>query len=175
MAGTRSRTRQASVTQNTQKKKKQPNRHQPQQQVQDTQQIQETEQAQAEQQLLQQKAVLATKTVNVTYHQSLELVQTVLHASISVLAYRRRWFDDGCFAEQVYQPGETHWPYKEYAAGKSEPPPPSEDSTGRTKLFVLQRGKSSRVNQLLDWLVRSLGLHTRINLILGRSSEYSTH
>ncbi|KAK4986510.1 hypothetical protein LTR66_002100 [Elasticomyces elasticus] len=67
-------------------------------------------------------------------------------------------FAERCFADQAYETNDTHWSYQDYAAGRL---PPNDKNTGShgltrrpaTSMKVLRRGRSTAVDQFLDWLV----------------------
>ncbi|OCK84967.1 hypothetical protein K432DRAFT_439681 [Lepidopterella palustris CBS 459.81] len=95
--------------------------------------------------------------------QSTEVVQTLLHGSISCLSYLRALFAESCFDNQHYETNEVHWSYDDYAIGKTQPRHASGQSVGDRKgkteskrqgtmMKVLRRGRSKAVDQLLDWL-----------------------
>ncbi|KAH7135833.1 HORMA domain-containing protein [Dendryphion nanum] len=84
--------------------------------------------------------------------QSLELIQTTVHASISTLLFLKNLFMDSCFEMQKEIPGEAHVSYKDYAAGKSSKPTSSTNEPRGNSMVIMRRGRSSRLDQLLDWL-----------------------
>ncbi|KAK4554686.1 hypothetical protein LTR86_008188 [Recurvomyces mirabilis] len=91
-----------------------------------------------------------TKTA-ITQKQSLEIVQTMLHGSLSTLAYLRALFAEKTFDTQVYDMAQDVHSYKDYAAGKlarkaSQANPP------HTVMRILRRGRSRRADKFLDWL-----------------------
>ncbi|KAF2200317.1 hypothetical protein GQ43DRAFT_79188 [Delitschia confertaspora ATCC 74209] len=81
--------------------------------------------------------------------QSTEVVQTLLHGSISCLAYLRSLFAEHCFDDQVYEVNNSHCPYNDYASGQNQP---RDKKAKGTKMKVLRRGRSNGADQLLDWL-----------------------
>ncbi|KAI7566359.1 hypothetical protein KC343_g4042 [Hortaea werneckii] len=94
----------------------------------------------------------ATKTKNaIDQKQSLEVVQTLLHGGLSSLSYQRALFSDKVFDEQFYVTGDHVHSYADYAAAKLPKTSPR-DGTTATKMQVLRRGRSRRVDQFLDWL-----------------------
>ncbi|KAI7482037.1 hypothetical protein KC351_g6009 [Hortaea werneckii] len=94
----------------------------------------------------------ATKTKNaIDQKQSLEIVQTLLHGGLSSLSYQRALFSDRVFDEQFYVTGDHVHSYADYAAAKLPKTSPR-DGTTATKMQVLRRGRSRRVDQFLDWL-----------------------
>ncbi|KAF2178333.1 hypothetical protein K469DRAFT_335916 [Zopfia rhizophila CBS 207.26] len=95
----------------------------------------------------QETATSTDQAISVT--QSTEVVQTLLHGSISCLSYLRSLFDEKCFDDQFYETSNAHWAYDDYAAGLSQPKQTKQ--TG-TRMKVLRRGRSSNVDRLLDWL-----------------------
>ncbi|RMX83506.1 hypothetical protein D0869_05259 [Hortaea werneckii] len=93
-----------------------------------------------------------TKTQNaIDQKQSLEVVQTLLHGGLSSLSYQRALFSDKVFDEQFYVTGDHVHSYADYAAAKLPKRSPR-DGTTATKMQVLRRGRSKRVDQFLDWL-----------------------
>ncbi|RMY35070.1 hypothetical protein D0866_04849 [Hortaea werneckii] len=93
-----------------------------------------------------------TKTQNaIDQKQSLEVVQTLLHGGLSSLSYQRALFTDKVFDEQFYVTGDHVHSYADYAAAKLPQKSPR-DGTTATKMQVLRRGRSRRVDQFLDWL-----------------------
>ncbi|KAI7246101.1 hypothetical protein KC343_g7005 [Hortaea werneckii] len=94
----------------------------------------------------------ATETKNaIDQKQSLEVVQTLLHGGLSSLSYQRALFSDKVFDEQFYVTGDHVHSYADYAAAKLPRTPPR-DGTTATKMQVLRRGRSRRVDRFLDWL-----------------------
>ncbi|GAB1738851.1 hypothetical protein NU219Hw_g3635t1 [Hortaea werneckii] len=93
-----------------------------------------------------------TKTQNaIDQKQSLEVVQTLLHGGLSSLSYQRALFEENVFDEQFYVTGDHVHSYADYAAAKLPKRSPR-DGTPATKMQVLRRGRSGRVDQFLDWL-----------------------
>ncbi|KAH9810921.1 HORMA domain [Teratosphaeria destructans] len=91
-----------------------------------------------------------TKTA-IDQKQSLEVVQTMLHGGLSSLSYLRGFFDEAVFDEQVYGMSDSIHSYDDYAAAKLAKEIPSTRKLS-TKMQVLRRGRSRRVEILLDWL-----------------------
>ena len=85
--------------------------------------------------------------------QSLELIQTTVHASISTLLYLKNLFIDSCFDQQKFLPGESHLSYDDYASGKTDKALLANPKAKGNPLVVMRRGRSSRLDLLLDWLV----------------------
>ncbi|KAI7182079.1 hypothetical protein KC316_g10017 [Hortaea werneckii] len=93
-----------------------------------------------------------TKTQNaIDQKQSLEVVQTLLHCGLSSLSYQRALFSDKVFDEQFYVTSDHVHSYADYAAAKLPKRSPRDGITA-TKMQVLRRGRSRRVDQFLDWL-----------------------
>ncbi|KAI7538692.1 hypothetical protein KC331_g10198 [Hortaea werneckii] len=93
-----------------------------------------------------------TKNQNaIDQKQSLEVVQTLLHGGLSSLSYQRALFSDKVFDEQFYVTGDHVHSYADYAAAKLPKRSPRDGITA-TKMQVLRRGRSRRVDQFLDWL-----------------------
>lgn len=97
--------------------------------------------------------------------QSTEVVETLLHGSISCLSYLRNLFAESCFDDQFYEMNDLHWSYGDYAEGKHVPRDTAGQGSARgkekatyrrhgTSMKVLRRGRSKGVDQLLDWLER---------------------
>ena len=100
----------------------------------------------------QQASSTVTEQVT-TVQQSTEIMQTLVHGTLSAFAFSRQLFGDNCFDQQYYNTSDRHWSYADYAAGNSEQTQDSENRRGRTLMQVLRRGRSTRVDALLDWLV----------------------
>ncbi|KAF2812571.1 uncharacterized protein BDZ99DRAFT_496961 [Mytilinidion resinicola] len=109
------------------------------------------------------QTTLTTSTQLIEQQQSTEVVQSLIHGSISCLSYLRSLFPEGCFDEQWYDYGDTHWPYEDYAAGNYLPEHSSSQASAKDKgksdpklkgtcMRVLRRGRSKAVDTLLDWL-----------------------
>ncbi|KAF2659958.1 hypothetical protein K491DRAFT_688815 [Lophiostoma macrostomum CBS 122681] len=105
----------------------------------------------AEQTTTEQTVTTTTSQVT-TVQQSTELMQTLVHGTLSAFAFSRQLFGDHCFDQQYYNTSDRHWSYADYAAGNSEPSQDDENRRGRTLMQVLRRGRSTRVDALLDWL-----------------------
>lgn len=106
------------------------------------------------------KTKTATETAAITdtvtsVKQSVEIVQTLVHGSISSLLYMRKLLPRSCFVEQSYAAIRKNVTYKEYALGNGvrENTGPERDPGWAFK--SLRRGKSTRADRLLDWLVSS--------------------
>ncbi|TKA78562.1 hypothetical protein B0A55_02804 [Friedmanniomyces simplex] len=93
-----------------------------------------------------------TKTVTkIDQKQSLEVIQTMLHGSLSTLSFLRAFFAEKFFDKQVYRMADHIQPYEDYAAGNiahdggngSEPVTPMQ---------VMRRGRGKRADTFLDWL-----------------------
>ncbi|KAE9993975.1 hypothetical protein EG327_002015 [Venturia inaequalis] len=82
----------------------------------------------------------------VTQKQSQELAQTLVHGSISCIAYLRDLFPDQCFEEHGFSSSNKHIPYKDHASGKSQ------SRSGGSKLRALRRGHNDNVDSFLDML-----------------------
>ncbi|KAF2020534.1 hypothetical protein BU24DRAFT_2563 [Aaosphaeria arxii CBS 175.79] len=98
-----------------------------------------------------QTAPLTANEQATSVKQSLELVQTVVHASISTLLYLRQLFDEKCFDKQRYIISNNHTSYRDYAEGKNAIPLQPGDVPGKY-LQIMRRNRSSRLNHLIDWL-----------------------
>ena len=103
-----------------------------------------------------QKTVNATVTKTaIDQKQSLEVVQTMLHGGLSSLAYLRQFFRDGVFEHQYYTfSADRIHPYADYAGGKIKDVGAHANGP-KTRMPVLRRGRSKRVNEFLDWIVRT--------------------
>ncbi|TID15122.1 hypothetical protein E6O75_ATG08375 [Venturia nashicola] len=89
----------------------------------------------------------ATSTAQlVTQKQSQELAQTLVHGSISCIAYLRDLFPDQCFEEHGFSSSDKHISYKDHASGKSQ------SRSGGSKLRALRRGHNDNVDSFLDML-----------------------
>ncbi|KXT07784.1 hypothetical protein AC579_4304 [Pseudocercospora musae] len=91
-----------------------------------------------------------TKTA-ITQKQSLEVVQTLLHGSLSSLAYLRSFFSEKVFDAQAYAAHDRLPSYRDYADGRL-PEVPKDTTELHTTMQVLRRGRSKRVDTFLDWL-----------------------
>ncbi|KAF2089473.1 DNA-binding protein [Saccharata proteae CBS 121410] len=94
----------------------------------------------------------------ISQRQSTDVVQTLLHGSISCLSYVRNLFPESCFDDQVYDNSNDPWSYEEYAAGRGT-------SKEGTKMKVLRRGRSEAVDQLLDWLEKGAFEALKLNIL----------
>ncbi|OCL02733.1 hypothetical protein AOQ84DRAFT_348717 [Glonium stellatum] len=105
----------------------------------------------------------AASTQVIKHQQSTEVIQTLLHGSVSCLSYLRNLFAERCFEDQFYETNDLHWSYGDYAEGKNIPREIAGPSTIKgkekatfrrhgTSMKVLRRGRSKGVDQLLDWL-----------------------
>ncbi|QDS74976.1 hypothetical protein FKW77_005197 [Venturia effusa] len=94
-----------------------------------------------------QSAKNATSTSQlVTQKQSQELAQTLVHGSISCIAYLRDLFPDQCFEEHGFSSSNKHISYRDHASGKSQ------SRSGGGKLRALRRGHNNNVDSFLDIL-----------------------
>ncbi|KAF2493327.1 hypothetical protein BU16DRAFT_583445 [Lophium mytilinum] len=109
------------------------------------------------------QTTLTTSTQLIEQQQSTEVIQTLIHGSISCLSYLRGLFTEGCFDEQWYANGNSHWPYEDYATGNYLPEHSSSQASAKDKgksepkhkgtcMRVLRRGRNTAVDTLLDWL-----------------------
>ncbi|KAF2261589.1 DNA-binding protein [Lojkania enalia] len=92
--------------------------------------------------------IIATEQATTT-KQSTEVVQTLVHGSISALAYIRNIFPDSCFEHQIYETINNDYTYDDYAKDNGQP---VMSKRRGTRMQVLKRGRSARVDRLLDWL-----------------------
>ncbi|KAF2860691.1 hypothetical protein K470DRAFT_276781 [Piedraia hortae CBS 480.64] len=83
--------------------------------------------------------------------QSLDIVRTMLHGCLSSVAYLRSFFPESFFDQQVYMMSDRIYPYRDYASGKL-PRKSGSTQVPCTVMKVLRRGRSRRVDKLLDWL-----------------------
>ncbi|KAK0946654.1 hypothetical protein LTR29_001823 [Friedmanniomyces endolithicus] len=98
-----------------------------------------------------QKTLNAATVTKIDQKQSLEIVQTMLHGSLSALSYCRAFFAEKVFDSQIYRADNLISPYEEYAIGKLA----SDHGTASglaTTMQVLRRGRSKRADTFLDWL-----------------------
>ncbi|KAM3416644.1 Meiosis-specific protein hop1 [Cercospora zeina] len=114
-------------------------------------------------------APTTTKT-EITQKQSLEVVQTFLHGSLSSLAYLRNFFSEKAFDDQIYTTGSRMPTYREYANG-TLPLQNKNPASMETNMKVLRRERSRRADQFLDWLVRSVSRLTCMILADARQEK----
>ncbi|KAK5113843.1 hypothetical protein LTR62_003227 [Meristemomyces frigidus] len=91
-----------------------------------------------------------TKTA-IDQKQSLEVVQTMLHGSLSTLTYCRALFAEHAFDTQIYDMAQNIHSYTDYAAGKLVKHT-QQATKPHTFLRTLRRGRSRRVDKFLNWL-----------------------
>ncbi|KAF2401012.1 DNA-binding protein [Trichodelitschia bisporula] len=84
----------------------------------------------------------------ISRRQSLEIAQTLIHGSISCLAYLRSLFPEKCFDDHVYDTKGEHQTYQQYANGGTGDQP----RRGGTRFKALRRGRSKPVDVFLDLL-----------------------
>ena len=87
--------------------------------------------------------------------QSVEIVQTLVHGSISSLLYMRKLLPASCFVERSYAAIKKDVTYEEYASGNGTRENTDPDKDPGWAFKSLRRGKSTRADRLLDWLVSS--------------------
>ncbi|KAK5174176.1 uncharacterized protein LTR77_001256 [Saxophila tyrrhenica] len=118
-----------------------------------------------------------TETLNkteVTQKQSIDVVQTMLHSGLSCITYLRNLLADKAYDMQEYDSTATIQPYDEYASGRAALT--RRRSTQRSaKLQVLRRGRSKRVDLLLDWLRQEHGAFPALQAGNLRSMEIHVH
>ncbi|KAF2465400.1 uncharacterized protein BDR25DRAFT_345980 [Lindgomyces ingoldianus] len=95
--------------------------------------------------------------------QSTELVQTLVHAAVSSLAFLRHLFGEHCFDDQLYEVDTSKQTYEDYANGLNQ----AQDKPGVSRFRVLKRGRSERVDQLLDWLEKGAFDALKRNILHG--------
>lgn len=127
-------------------------------------------------QLLRQRNVQtnAYTTTRVDQAQSLELVQTMLHGALSTLTYLRGLFPTKAFESCYYRLRDAPLSYADFAAGRM-PTKKDEADDLSTKIPVLLRERSRRVDRFLDWLAsNSNSTHASASLLtLHRSTGLS--
>jgi hypothetical protein len=110
----------------------------------------------------QQRPATVTKTVaevaavidTVTnVKQSVDIVQTLVHGSISSLLFLRKLLPASCFVEQSYAAIKNHGTYEQYASGLGVRDNLEPEKYPGWSFKSLRRGKSTRADRLLDWLV----------------------
>lgn len=121
-------------------------------------------------QMVRQKQTQLTTTINKA--QSLHLVQTMLHGALSSLTWIRGVFPDKAFVERYYETRQTPLPYADFAAGQM---PAENIDTKSSKVYVLQRDCSKRVDNFLDWLVSDFAseIHQKNALTSCRRAVFS--
>ncbi|KAK4891724.1 hypothetical protein LTR27_009732 [Elasticomyces elasticus] len=102
----------------------------------------------------------APTVTKIDQKQSLEVIQTMLHGSLSTLSYLREFFSEKVFERQLYEMADHIHSYEDYAAGnltkhKHEAAEPA------ITMCILKRGRGKRADLFLDWLVLVLASCTR--------------
>ncbi|KAF1998309.1 hypothetical protein P154DRAFT_564865 [Amniculicola lignicola CBS 123094] len=85
-----------------------------------------------------------------TVKQSVEIMQTLIHSSVSSVLFARRMVPDECFSVQDYKPSDPHMTYDKFAKNTSQSLIKNPHARG---VHVLKRGIRPRVDKLLDWLL----------------------
>ncbi|KAK0355576.1 hypothetical protein LTR91_009914 [Friedmanniomyces endolithicus] len=93
----------------------------------------------------------AATVTKIDQRQSLEIIQTMLHGSLSALSYCRAFFAKKVFDSQVYKVANQITPYEQYAIGKLASYRGIASELATT-MQVLRRGRSKRADAFLDWL-----------------------
>ncbi|KAK4902435.1 hypothetical protein LTR49_027045 [Elasticomyces elasticus] len=93
----------------------------------------------------------APTVTKIDQKQSLEVIQTMLHGSLSTLSYLREFFSEKVFERQLYEMADHIHSYEDYAAGnlvkhKHEAAEPA------ITMCILKRGRGKRADLFLDWL-----------------------
>ncbi|KAK8214161.1 HORMA domain-containing protein [Phyllosticta capitalensis] len=90
----------------------------------------------------------------VSAEQSVQLVQSLLHAGISCVAYLRQLFPEACFMQRNYENRDDHWDYDEWVAGNKGKNP---DTMRRGSVVpVLKRETHREADRILDWLEKGV-------------------
>nr|POE74649.1 meiosis-specific protein hop1 [Quercus suber] len=100
-----------------------------------------------------QKSLIKTKTA-IDQVQSLELVQTMLHSGVADVS--SDFFTDGAFEEMYYDTSKKGYSYEDYTSGNTATRRGATKIHNHTKIQVLRRGRTRRVDIFLDWLVGKL-------------------
>jgi hypothetical protein len=103
--------------------------------------------------LLQKPTITKTATETSQYvnvQVSTEVTQTLVHACIAQILYRRNLYPRNCFQERFYAYDGPEYKYEEWARGEQGS---TEGTGGYTR--SLKKGVSGRVDQLLGLLVRA--------------------
>jgi hypothetical protein len=98
------------------------------------------------------EAAAAIETVT-NVKQSIEILQTLVHGSISSLLFLRKLLPASCFVEQSYAAIKSHGTYEQYASGLGVRENMEPEKYPGWSFKSLRRGKSTRADRLLDWLV----------------------
>ena len=85
--------------------------------------------------------------------QSFELVQTLVCATMSTIAWRRRLFPPNCFKTLYYDPGNPKCLYKDFMAATDLGVSVTEKVSYHIPWSILCRGRSTGSDKLLDWIV----------------------
>lgn len=99
-------------------------------------------------------------TTKVGQVQSLQLVQTMIHGSLSMMTYLREFFPEKAYEERCYEMRDTILPYEDFAAARM-PSKRTDPSAFSTRVPILLRGRSKRADLFLDWLVGEIGQTTQ--------------
>lgn len=103
---------------------------------------------------IQTQIVAPEEAQIIDQHQSMEVIQTLLAASIGSMAYLRGLFPDDCFVKMRYGLNRSATDYQAFTVendGKTKADERDADRRG-TKITRLCRGKSKEADVLLDWL-----------------------
>lgn len=121
-------------------------------------------------QVVRTRQTYATTTINRV--QSIQLVQTMLHGALSTLTYLRELFPERAFDDRYYEMRETPLPYADFAAARM-PSLKGKADPHSTKVPVLMRQRSNRVDMFLDWLVSAFACSNEDMLIMHRRKASS--
>ncbi|KAK4978192.1 hypothetical protein LTR42_002570 [Elasticomyces elasticus] len=102
----------------------------------------------------------APTVTKIDQKQSLEVIQTMLHGSLSTLSYLREFFSEKVFERQLYEMADHIHSYEDYAAGKLAKHK-HEAAEPAITMCILKRGCGKRADLFLDWLVRIYASCTR--------------
>jgi hypothetical protein len=96
---------------------------------------------------------VASQQVNV--EQSLQLVQTTLHACLAHILFQRSLYPQTCYQSRYFNPDGPEWNYKDSFDGEDR----AVNTPGGSVIFSLKKGISERTDRLLDLLVIFLYSH----------------
>ncbi|KAK5677100.1 hypothetical protein LTS10_010289 [Elasticomyces elasticus] len=93
----------------------------------------------------------APTVTKIDQKQSLEVIQTMLHGSLSTLSYLREFFSEKVFERQLYEMADHIHTYEDYTAGKLAKHK-HEAAEPAITMCILKRGRGKRADLFLDWL-----------------------
>jgi hypothetical protein len=92
---------------------------------------------------------VAVTSQQVNVEQSLQLVQTTLHACLAHILFQRSLYPQTCYQSRYFNPDGPEWSYKDSFGGEDR----AVNIPGGSVIFSLKKGVSERTDRLLDLLV----------------------